>query len=200
MSGEKKRHRWRQSPILIEENIVIDSKSTTVTTKIEEQKHTETTKRHWYNNEDERLQPNATISEKIERVLRKINSWTNETSSTATNHNNNNIQREPLQDTSFNKANLSGYDNIFQGRQNESRFTKPTSNSLLNSIRQRCCSSTYNNPNMVKNQQTSSHRPYSMIFIDDPLPPTSCRITKDDKDYFYEGQDRKVRGKIRFNK
>jgi hypothetical protein len=210
MSGEKQRHRWRRDPILIEENIIIDSKLTTITTRTEEQTHTKNTKRQWYNNdEDEKNQPiilsptppppppplNETISEKIERVLRKINGWTNETSSTATNHNNNNIQREPLQDTSFNKTNSSAYDNICQGHQNESRFSKPISNSVFNSFRQRCCSSTYTDPNMVKNQKISTNRPYSMICVDDPLPPRSSRLTKDDNNYFREGQNRKVRGR-----
>jgi hypothetical protein len=204
MSGEKQRHRWRQDPILIEENIIIDSKSTTITTTTEEQKHTKNTKRHWYNNddEDEKNQPiiltpplNETISEKIERVLRKINGWTNETSSTATNHNNNNIQREPLQDTSFNKTNLSAYDNIYHGQQNESHFSKPISNSVLNSFRPRCCSSTYTDSNMVKNQQISTNRPFSMVCVDDPLPPTTCRLPKNDNNYSNERQNRKVRGR-----
>jgi hypothetical protein len=214
MSGKKKRHRWRQSPILIEENITIDSKSTTITTRTDEQKHTENTIRRWYHNdEDEKtnqneiqpivLLPNETISEKIERILRKINAWTNESSSpssTTTNHNNSHIPREPLQDTSFNKTNLSTYDNIRQGQQNESRFTKPTYNSSFNSFRQRCCSSTYTDPTMVKNQQISTHRPYSMICTDKPLPPASCCLTKDKNNYLSEGQDRKVRGRIQSNK
>lgn len=210
MSGEKKRHRWRQSPILIEENITIDSKLTTITTTIEERKHTENTRYQLYNidpddDDDEEKLPskiiptNETITERIERVLRRINAWTNETSSTATNHNNNNIQREPLQDTSFNKTNLSAYDNICQGQKNESRFSKPTSKSVLNTFRQRCCSSTYTDSDMIKNEPISSHRPFSMISIDDPLPAMSCGLTKDKNNYFHEGQDRKVRRKIRFN-
>lgn len=210
MSGEKKRHRWKQNPILIEENIIIDSKLTTITTKIEEkeEKHIENTRYQWChqnttdndNNEKistkKNISSNETITEKIERVLRKINAWTNETSSssTATNHNNTTIQRESLQDISFNKTNLStDYDNICQGqKKSESHLPK----SVLNSFRQRCCSSTYNNTDidMVKNEPISSHRPHSMIYVDDPLPPMACGLTKDKNNYFYdEGQDRKVR-------
>lgn len=204
MSGEKKRRRWRQRPVLIEENITIDSKSsTTITTRSEEQKHTENTRRQWYQKkEDEQTYPqespstiflpNEKLSEKIDRVLRKINAWTNETSPTATNHNN--IQRESLQDTSFNKTNLSAYDNICQGQQNESQ-------PIGNSFRQRCCSSTYTNSNMGKNPQISIPRPYSTIYIDESLSPTASCLTKDKNNYLHEGQqERKVRGRISLKK
>jgi hypothetical protein len=203
MSGEKKRRRWRRDPVLIEENITIDS--TTTTTRTEERKHIESTVCKWYNNDEDDnvntkeippilLIPNETVSEKIDRVLRRINAWTNETSSTTSNTNNN-IQREPLQDASFNKTDLSGYDNIRQRQSNESHFSKPTYNSLLNSIRRRCCSSTYGDPNVIQTQQIPAHRPYSMTFIDEPLPMTtkSCRLSNRE---FYEGQNRKVRKRI----
>jgi len=205
MSGEKKRHRWRPGPIFVEENITVDSKlrKTTQTSTTEEEKHTENKIRKWYNNnidedDDNRtsseiplrtLSPNETISERIERVLRRINAWTNETSSTPTN----NIQRESLHDTSFNKTNLSAYDNIRQRQRYKSRFIKPPTNSLFNSFRQRCCSSTSAEPNVNQNQQ---HRPHSMVFIDESFPSittTSCILPNDNPNNLYEDEDRKVR-------
>lgn len=201
MSGEKRRRRWKRGPILIEENTVINSKSTTITTRTEEQKHIENTRCHWYeNDEDEKTNfndislPNETISDRIERVLRKINVWTNETSLTATNHHNNNIQPESLQDVSINKTNLSPYDNIRQGQQNQTRLPKSTSNSFFNSFRPRCCTSTYANPIMVKNQS----RPYSMVCVDESVSPTSCCSIKNNNNYnySYQRQDRKVRERV----
>ncbi len=199
MSGEKRRrHRWKHGPVLIEENIVIDSKSTTVTTRTEEQKHIENTRLHWYENDDEKEEtnlnniplPNETISDKIERVLRKINVWTNETSLPATNHHNNNIPLESLQDISINKTNLSPYDNLWQGQQNQTSPPKSTSNSFFNSFRPRCCVSTYANPIMVKNQS----RPYSMACVDESVPATSCCSMKNtNQTCSYQRQERKVR-------
>jgi hypothetical protein len=202
MSGEKRRrHQWKHGPVLIEENIIIDSKSTTITTRTEEEKHIENTRCHWYENDDDddndkaknfndMSSPNETISDRIERVLRKINVWTNETSSTATNHDNNNIQPESLQDISINKTNLSLYDNIRQGQQNQTCRPKSTSNSFFNSFRPRCCVSTYANPMMVKNQS----RPYSMVCVDESIPPISCCSMKNNnQNYSYQRQDRKVR-------
>jgi hypothetical protein len=208
MSGEKKRHRWRRGPLLIEENLTIESKLRKTSTTTEEQNHTENTIRKWYPNDedDDRneneipvriLSPNETISEKIERVLRRINAWTNETSSTPTN-NTNSIQRDSLQDTSFNKTNVSTYDNIRQRQRYKSRFTKPPSSSLFDSFRQQCCSSTPVDRNMDQNQQRSTQRPYSMVFIDErssPVTTTSCLLPNHDKD-LYEGQDRQVRGGV----
>jgi hypothetical protein len=206
MSGEKKRHRWRRGPILIEENLTIDSKLTKTTTSTEEEKHTENTIRKWYNNDEDDdnrneneiplriLSPNETISERIERVLRRINAWTNETSSTPTNDTNNNIQRDSLHDTSFNKTDISNYDNIRQRQQYKSRFTKPPTCSLFNSFRQRCCSSTSVEPNI-----NQTHRPYSMVFTDQPLPPmttTSCVLPNNNNNNLYEEEDRKVRGRV----
>jgi hypothetical protein len=179
MSGEKKRHPWRYSPPLIKENLIINSTSstTTTTTRTHEEKHTKHTQSKWYNDDDDdndddiqltTLLPTETISEKIDRVLKKINAWTNESTTTTNNSNNNNsIQQE----TTFNKIikPLSNYDNIPR-QQHESYFTKPTYTSLFNSFRRRCSSSTYNNPSMIKPQQISTHRPYSMTFIDEPSP------------------------------
>jgi hypothetical protein len=208
MSGEKKRHRRRHSPILIEENITIDSKLTTTTSiTTEENKHTENTIRKWYhtdevddNTQDEIqskiLLPNEKISKKIERVLRKINAWTNERSSTPTN-NNNDMEQTSVHDTSFNKTNLPIYDNIHQDQRYESRFIKP------NSFQQRCRSSTRSDPNVIKCSRISTHQPYStMTFPDRPLPrmtTTSCAINNDKRNYFSEGQNRKVRGKVQIH-
>ncbi|CAF4926726.1 unnamed protein product [Rotaria magnacalcarata] len=208
MSGEKKRHRWRSSPILIEEKTKIDSKSVKTKTTTEEEKHTENTVRKWYNNNDDdddddasnqsesqptKQLPNATIVNKIERVLRKINAWTNETASTSTNNSDNNIQRETLQDTSFNETNLSAYDDAHHKQKYKSRSKKATSHKSLDSIRQRCCSSTYAEPNIIKNQQIPTHRPYSMTFANEPL--SSMKIN-DNMNYTCEGFDRKVRERV----
>ncbi|CAF4098358.1 unnamed protein product [Rotaria sp. Silwood2] len=205
MSGEKKRHRWKYSPVLIEENITIDSKSITTTTRTEEEKHTENTIRKWYNNNDgdsddddddgiNQNQPQQTISEKIERVLRKINAWTNEKTAASTDTNDNNIQREPLQDTSFNKTSLSTYDYIRQEQECKPRSKKPTSNTLFNSLRQRCSSSTFVDPNTIKTQHVSVHRPHSMIFTDEPISSmttTSSILNNNNNNYFYDDLDRK---------
>jgi hypothetical protein len=210
MSGEKTRHRRRHhSPLLIEENIIIDSKSTTTTSiTTEEKKHTKNTIRKWYptdevdeNTQDEIrskiLLPNEKISKKIERVLRKINAWTNEISSTPPTNNNNDMQQTSIHDTSFNKTNLPVYDNIHQDQRYESRFIKPTSNSFQ---QQRGRSSTRSDPNVIKCSRISTHHPYStMTFADRPLPrmtTTSCAINNDKHNYFSEGQNRKVRGRI----
>ena len=196
MSGEKRRHRWRRGPVLVEENLTIDSKSITTTTRIEEEKHTENIRRKWYDNDENELQPTSllpteTISEKIERILRKINAWTNDASPTSTN---NDKPPESLQDISFNKTDLSTYDEIRQRQQYKSRFTKPTSSSLLNSLRQRCCSSAQADSARIPNHQIPVHRPYSMAFIDEPLPP--CLPSNDNDNCLHEGQDRKVRERV----
>ena len=208
MSGEKKRRRRKHGPVLIEENVITNLRSTTTTIKTEEQKHTENTVRQFYHtDEDEEsvsddlqstaIPSNEKISKKIERVLRKINAWTNEVSSTPTHHNND-MQQDSLQDMSFNKTNLPVYDNPQQGQRHESSFIKPMSSSLFHSFRQRCCSSTYTNPNILNSQQISAHRPHSlMTFADKPLPQmttASCLVNNDNKTYPSEGQTRKVRG------
>jgi hypothetical protein len=187
MSGEKKRYRWRRSPLLIEEDLIINSKSsstttTTTTIRRQEEKHTENTRCKWYNNvedDDDDIQfsiltPNETISEKIDRVLKKINAWTNETTSTINNNNNNNnINQEEITYKKITKPS-SNYDNIYR-KQYNSNFTNP----LLNSFRRRCSSSTYGDPSMIKTQQISTHRPYSMTFIDEPSSIlTSCNNPK----------------------
>lgn len=209
MSGEKKHQRWRPSPILIEEKIKIDSKSITTSTRTEEEKHTENTIRKWYNDDDDDdesnqsevqstiLSPNRTISERIERVLRKINAWTNETISTPNNSSDNNTPKVSIQDKSFNKSKSSEYDNVYQKQGHRSRSEKEPSNISSSTFRQRCSSSTHAEPNMIKNQQIPFHRPYSMTFTNEPL--SSMKIN-DTKNYVYEGLDRKVRRRIsRFN-
>jgi len=199
MSGEKKRYRWQRGPLLIEENFIINSKSSSTTTTIrtEEEKHTENTRRKWYNNDDDedddddediqltKLTPNETISEKIDRVLRKINAWTNETS-TIDNSNNNQEQ------TSSNKLikPLSKYDHITR-RQYNSNFTKPTYDSSLNSFRRRCSSSTYSDTSMTKVKQIPTHRPYSMTFIDEPTKVT--KPCHNNNKVFYERPNEKLR-------
>jgi hypothetical protein len=200
MSGEKKRYRWHRGPLLIEENFIINSKSlsTTTTIKTEEEKHTENTRRKWYNNDEDdddddediqrtTLRPNETISEKIDRVLRKINAWTNETSTIDNNSNNNNQEQ-----TFSNKLikPLSKYDHITR-RQYNSNFTKPNYNSSLNSFRRRCSSSTYGDPSMIKTQQISTHRPYSMTFIDEPTKVT--RSCNNNNKLFNERPNEKLR-------
>ena len=177
MSGEKKRYRWRHGPLLIEENLIINSKSssstTTTTRRIQEEKHTANTRRQWYKNEEKddeekeeeenediQLTSNETISEKIDRVLKKINAWTNETSTTTTtNQKNSDIIDE---ETSLKKIvkPFSNYPNIRQ----RSYEVQPNYDLIENSFRRRCSSSTYDDLPMIK-----THRPYSMTFIDQPL-------------------------------
>ncbi|UJR14892.1 hypothetical protein I4U23_001876 [Adineta vaga] len=205
MSGEKKRSRWRRALPLREEKRQINSKSSTTTTKTQEEKHSENIRRKWYkkskdnnddidNNDDDDdidedirlsiLLPHETISEKIDRVIRKIDAWTNETSTTrtrttTTNHNNTTIKQE----TSFNQTAkpLFNYDQIHR-RQYPPTHSKPAYTSIINTFRRRCSSSTYSDQSMNKIQKISTHRPYSMTFIDEPLPMTTLHDHKS----FYE--------------
>ena len=186
MSSEKRRRRRKHGPIVIEENVIIDSKSTTITTHTEEQKHIANTRRQWYPNE---AHANETLSERIERVLRKINGWTNETSLTSTtNHNNTHSQQDSLQNISLNKTNSSAYDNIPQGQSDETHLPKSTSNSFFHTLRQQCCSSNYCHPTLVKNQS----QPISLT------PMMENATTKPKKHSFSEKQDRKVRDPVQF--
>jgi hypothetical protein len=167
MSGEKKRYRWHCGPLLIEENLIINSKSSTSTTtttrRIHEEKHTENTRHQWYNDDqDIPLIPNETISEKIDRVLKKINAWTNETSTIINSNNNEQEEEEKKTFKKITKPLSSNYEYI---RQRSYDF-KPISNSY----RRRCSSSTYADPSMIK-----THRPYSMTFIDQPSSYTNSR-------------------------
>lgn len=183
MNSEKRRRRQRKhGPIVIEENVIIDSKSTTITTHTEEQKHIANTRRQWYPNE---AHANETLSERIERVLRKINGWTNETSLTSTtNHNNTHSQQQDsLQNTSLNKTNSSAYDNIPQGQSDETHLPKSTSNSFFHTLRQQCCSSNYCEPTMIKH----SSQPISLTPVME-----NCTM-KAKKNSFSEKHDRKVR-------
>ena len=186
MSCEKKRYRWRRraggGPLLIEENLIINSKSTssststtTTTRRIQEEKHTASNARHrWYdedkNDDDDddddeiSFTPNETISEKIDRVLKKINAWTNETSTTAaTNNNNSDIYQEQISSKKIDRP-LSSYGNVRQ----RSYEYHPSYHPMENSIRRRCSSSTYGDPSLIKPQTVTTHRPYSMTFIDQP--------------------------------
>ena len=187
MSREKRRRRRQHVPILIEENIIIDSKSTTITTHREEQKHIANTRRQWYPNEDN---ANETLSERIERVLRKINGWTNESSLTSTTT----TTTHPQQTISLNKTNSSAYDNIPQGQSHETHLPKSTSNSFFHTLRQQCCSSNYCEPTMVRNQS----QPISITSVDErvlpPPPPATTRSSmKMKKTNSSERQEGKVR-------
>ena len=170
MSGEKNRYRWRRrAPLFIEENLIINSKSlststsaTTTTRRIQEDKHTASNTRHrWYGDDDKdddeiSLTPNETIAEKIDRVLKKINAWTNETS---TNNNNSDISEEQIPLKKIERP-LSSYGSI---RQRSYEY-----HPMENSFRRRCSSSTYGDPSVLKTQLITAHRPYSMTFIDQP--------------------------------
>lgn len=166
MSGEKKRYRWRRSPLLIEENLIINSKltSTTTTTRTEEEKHTKNFRRKWFSqddadgndddddgdeegekSDDKNHRPTETIAEKIDRVLKKINAWTNETSVNNPNPN--------IHDDIFTNKHVDLYDNIQQQQKS-------------NQFRRRCSSSTNDDLSSLKYDQ----RPYSMAFINEPLP------------------------------
>ncbi|CAF4504259.1 unnamed protein product, partial [Rotaria magnacalcarata] len=104
-----------------------------------------------------------------------------------------------LQDTSFNETNLSAYDDAHHKQKYKSRSKKATSHKSLDSIRQRCCSSTYAEPNIIKNQQIPTHRPYSMTFANEPL--SSMKIN-DNMNYTCEGFDRKKKkpdSKVQFS-
>ena len=206
MSGEKKRRRWRRAPLLVEENLTIDSTSTTTTTRIQEEKHIENVRRQWYDQskDDENdettdgkeiplmtLLRDETIAEKIDRVLKKINAWTHETSTTATaaaaaappttSSNNHHYHHHPSihQDTSFNKTSKSSsnYDNIRQ-QCYPSTFAKPVPSSLVHASRRRSSSS--NRPtrgegdsSVMISPEISTHRPHSMTFFDEPFPVSS---------------------------
>lgn len=174
MSGEKYRYRWRRRPpLFIEENLIINSKSLststsarTTTRRIQEEKHTTTNTRHrWYGDDDKNdddddedeisFTPNETIAEKIDRVLKKINAWTNETS-TRTNNNNSDIDEEQIPLKKIERP-LSSYGSV---RQRSYEY-----HPMENSLRRRCCSSsTYGDPSVP----ITAHRPYSMTFIDQP--------------------------------
>ncbi|CAF3578642.1 unnamed protein product [Rotaria socialis] len=198
MNSEKKRYRWRRGPILIEENLVINSTSTTVTTRSEEEKCTATTRRKWYKKNDDalvhdddddddgdddnnnnnnniqrsRIFPSETITEKIDRILKKINAWTNETPiPTRTDTSTNNANRTKM---SFPKPTKSpcNYDNVPRTATN-SNITMPSSNSSYTSYRQRCSSSTYENPPMIRAQRISNPRPFSMAFTGEPFRTNS---------------------------
>ena len=198
--------------MLVEENITTDSKSITTTTRAEEQKHTENIIRKWYDHDDNdennsnniqhtTFLPNKTMAEKIERILRKIDRWTNETTSIPINNNGNHMQRDPLQDKSFSNSNLSTYDNIHQDRECKSRSKKPISNSLANPFRQRYRSSAYIDPSEALSQQTSVHRPYSMVFTNDPSTSMTNISSVLTNDNYNDELDRKVRSieKLRVN-
>ena len=154
MNREKKRRRQHRTPILFEENLTINSRSTTTSTQRHEDQHIENRRRQWfdYSTEEEgegeepetiddlpfqTLSSDETIAEKIDRVLKKINAWTNERT---TNPNHQALQHE----ISFNKPSYN-YDNLFPG-----------SFSLSKSSRRRSSSSTHLN---------SNHRANSMTFM-----------------------------------
>ena len=208
MSSEKKRRRWRRAPLLVEENLTIDSTSTTTSTRIQEEKHIENIRRRWYqpSKDDENeemtdnkeiplmtLLPDETIAEKIDRVLKKINAWTNETSTTTTtsssaaaaasSDNNHHHQHPSLhQDTSFNKTSKSSanYDNLRQ-QCYPSTYTKPIPSSVVHPNRRRSSSSTRATAGgggggaspLIASPEISAHRPHSMTFFDEPFPVSS---------------------------
>jgi hypothetical protein len=113
------------------------------------------------------LLPDETIAEKIDRVLKKINAWASETSTSHHQKTNNPIQ----QGTAFNKTSKlsSNYDNIRQQCYG-STYRKSTSNLLLNGNRRRSSSSSNGYPARTVPCDLSAHRPYSMTFIDEPVP------------------------------
>ncbi|CAF3928980.1 unnamed protein product [Rotaria sp. Silwood2] len=172
MSGEKKRYRWRRRPLLVEESLTINSTSTTITSRNQEEKHTENIQCKWYNNNDDDIQlktlsSNETISEKIDRILKKINAWTNDTSIPTKNNTTDNTTQQKM---SLNKTtNLSSSSSSYDNTQRKTNDIKPISTSLFNSVRQRCSSSTYEDPPMIKLQKLSNPRPYSMAFVHEPL-------------------------------
>ena len=176
MSGDKKRYRWYHSSVLTQENLLVDSRSTT-TIETSEDKHAESIRRV-------ALPPYETISEKIDRILRKINAWSDETTTKPKSNDNNNTLQ---QTATFNKA-TSNYYSIHE-RQHESNWIRPISTYSFNSLRQRCLSSTYLNSSMTKIQQIPTNRPYSMAFIDE----SSSMAASNDEDMLYEKPNR-VRG------
>ncbi|CAF1137959.1 unnamed protein product [Rotaria sordida] len=183
MSGEKKRYRWRRRPVLVEESLIINSTLTTITTRDKEEKHTENIQRKWYNNnnnnDDEDIQlktlsPNETISEKIDRILKKINAWTNDSSIPTRNNNNNNNnnntnnstqQKMPFNKTKNSSSSSSNHENIQRRTNNK----KANSTASSDTFRQRCSSSTYEDSPMIKLEKLTNPRPYSMTFIQEPL-------------------------------
>lgn len=123
MNGEKAQRRSRRLPIRVEEKLTINSTSTT--TEIH---------RQWYENKDDKdgndddldddddddipfhtLAPDETIAEKIERLLKRINAWTNETTT--------NNQKPIDEQTTFTKTSKSScnYENFQQDKSNSIR-------------------------------------------------------------------------------
>ena len=189
MSSERKRRRWRRAPLLVEENLTIDSTSTTTKTQVEEKKHIENVRRQWYNDDgdDERerastpLSANESIAEKIDRVLKKINAWTNEASASAESTSNHLLGQ---QDTSLNRTtkSSSNYDNLRQASSSSyyADLSKTTTSTSLphGASRRRCLSSTNGDLVMIPIADPSAHRPYSMTFVDEPFPvSSSCHRT-----------------------
>ena len=200
MSGEKKRYRWRPSPILIEENITIDSTTTTTTsTGREEKKHIENKRCQWYpHGNDEhvyRQRPGSStiptvhqsISEKVDRILRKIQAWTDETPVPTT------VPRDQKNDRSYPASlNRTIYDNLLPSQSEVYEgpsSSKLRSNSYLESFRRRCCSSSRQaDRNSIQLQAMPVHRPYSMTFIDRSLPTAAMTSPSN----YHPGQNRKV--------
>ena len=170
MSGEKKRYRWNRNPIVIEENLIIDSRTNrTQTGQEQRQEHIENTIRRWYPPGDDqrsrinrRLDPaNEKISEKIDRILRKIHAWTNDTTISDINASKN----QPKTDQRCPSTRLT--------QENRSK----RNSTFLDSFRRSCSSSTQNDRDQIDLHPLPVHRPFSMIFIDrTPARPTHSHV------------------------
>ena len=153
MTSEKKRHR----PILIEEKLIIDSTTTTTPSNNEQHQHQhiENTIRQWYSHGDgSRPRINESISAKIDRILRKIHSWTDDGTIPPTTTTRKKISIEPIRDPH-------DYDNLHRRSDEQCPCSKRRSNS---------CRRTYRRNERNDLQINPPHRPYSMIFIDRDIP------------------------------
>lgn len=160
MSVDKKRYRWNRNPILIEENLIIDSQTTrTQCGHEEQQQHIENTVRQWYTNDENQVQQtrrldpsNEKISEKIDRILRRIQAWTNDP-----NFNDSTNQIRTSATSTKNETNV---------QTNTTSYVPRRSSRFLDSFRRRCSSMANNEQNRVDLRDISVARPYSMILAD----------------------------------
>jgi hypothetical protein len=179
MSGDKKYTRWRPDPILIEENITVNSTTTRHCCGIEEQKHTENIRRHWLPNDETSYDrraaamppANERLSQKIDRILRKIYAWTNEKSTSDTSQ---------IDGGFFHNKH---YDNLPA----ETDVNSCHDEQHLAFVRRRCCSSTQTDRTTCDLEHTSASRPFSMEFVDRSLLRTAGTRSS-----YHPGQTRKV--------
>jgi hypothetical protein len=194
MSGEKKRYRWRRGPILFEENICINSTTTNIDGHDTHNQHTEKTRQHWRANKNDNKQDdihrsnplfsplfNETMSEKIDRILRKLHSWTDDVPI-------DDVCKKNHGTSSHTTSSQINYDNLRFDHNEDVSANKARSNSFLNSFRQHCYPSMQTNESNIRLHNTRPIRPYSMTFVDRALPCSTVSSSN-----YYPEQTSKVR-------